>query len=61
MKSAKLEWSLNDLRAALQLLDEALKVFPDYAKLWMMAGQIYEQKTEFSKAFDSYNAGVQYY
>lgn len=61
MKSAKLEWSLNDLNAALQLLDEALKVFPDYAKLWMMTGQIYEQKTELSKAFDSYNAGVLYY
>lgn len=58
MKSAKLEWSLNDLSAALQLLDEALKVFPDYPKLWMMTGQIYEQKQDLPKAFDSYNAGV---
>lgn len=58
MKSAKLEWSLNDLDGALQLLDEALKVFPDYAKLWMMVGQIQEQKREFSKAFDAYNAGI---
>lgn len=58
MKSAKLEWSLNDLKAALHLLDEALRVFPDYPKLWMMTGQIYEQKGEYSKAFDAYNAGV---
>lgn len=58
MKSAKLEWSLNDLSASLQLLDEALKVFPDYAKLWMMTGQIYEQRRDVSKAFDAYNAGV---
>lgn len=58
MKSAKLEWSLNNLNGAIQLLDEALKVFPDYAKLWMMMGQIYEQKEDLSKAFDAYNAGV---
>lgn len=61
MKSAKLEWSLNDLKAALQLLEEALKVFPDFPKLWMMTGQIYEQMNEMSKAFDAYNAGVIYY
>jgi pre-mRNA-processing factor 6 len=58
MKSAKLEWSLNDLKAAQKLLEEALKVFPDFPKLWMMTGQIYEQEKEFSKAFDAYNAGV---
>lgn len=58
MKSAKLEWSLNDLEQALHLLDEALKVFPDYPKLWMMTGQIYEQMGDLAKAFDAYNAGV---
>lgn len=58
MKSAKLEWSLNDLNAALGLLEEALKVFPDFAKLWMMCGQIYEQKNEMSKAFDTYSIAV---
>nr|CAH7767016.1 unnamed protein product [Callosobruchus chinensis] len=58
MKSAKLEWSLNDLDQAIHLLDEALKVFPDFAKLWMMTGQIYEQKSEMSRAFDAYNAGI---
>lgn len=58
MKSAKLEWSLNDLSAALQLLEEALNVFPDFPKLWMMTGQIYEQMKDLSKAFDAYNSGV---
>lgn len=58
MKSAKLEWCLNDLDTALKLLDEALKVFPEFPKLWMMTGQIYEQKDDLSKAFDAYNSGV---
>lgn len=58
MKSAKLEWCLNDLKAALKLLDEAINMFPDFPKLWMMQGQIYEQMEDFSKAFDAYNSGV---
>lgn len=58
MKSAKLEWALNDLDAALKLLDEAAKAFPDFAKLWMMKGQIEEQRKEFSKALDTYHSGV---
>lgn len=58
MKSARLEWALNDLDAALKLLEEASKTFPEFAKLWMMKGQIEEQKKEFSKALDTYNAGV---
>lgn len=58
MKSAKLEWSLNDLDASLKLLEEALKVFPDFPKLWMMTGQIYEQKGDYSIAYDTYNTAV---
>lgn len=58
MKSAKLEWCLNDLDAALKLLEEALKVFPDFPKLWMMTGQIYEQKGDYNIAFDTYNGAV---
>lgn len=60
MKSAKLEWCLNDLKAALKLLDEALNMFPEFPKLWMMQGQIYEQMEDLSKAFDTYNAGVNF-
>lgn len=58
MKSAKLEWCLNDLKAALRLLDEAIGMFPEFPKLWMMQGQIYEQMEDLSKAFDAYNTGV---
>lgn len=60
MKSAKLEWSLNDLDASLTLLDEAIKVFPDFPKLWMMYGQIYEQRKDLTKAFEAYNSGVSF-
>ncbi|XP_071451634.1 pre-mRNA-processing factor 6 [Hetaerina americana] len=58
MKSAKLEWALDDLEKALHLLDEALKVFPDYAKLWMMKGQIEEQRGDQKQAWDTYHQGL---
>ncbi|XP_052872848.1 pre-mRNA-processing factor 6 [Anopheles cruzii] len=58
MKSAKLEWALNDLEEALGLLEDAVKVFPDFAKLWMMKGQIEEQKQLLERAAESYNAGL---
>lgn len=58
MKSAKLEWALNDLDRALSLLDEAIKVFPDYSKLWLMKGQIEEQQEALDKALETYNSGV---
>lgn len=58
MKSAKLEWALNDLQKASSLLDDAIKVFPDYAKLWLMKGQIEEQQGMIDKALETYNAGV---
>lgn len=57
MKSAKLEWALGELQAALVLLDEALQSFPTFAKLWMMKGQIEEQRNEIAKAVDTYNEG----
>lgn len=58
MKSAKLEWALKDLPEALKLLDEAVNVFPDYAKLWMMKGQIEEQQDKFEAAAITYATGV---
>lgn len=61
MKSAKLEWALNDLNQSIKLLNEAIAVFPDFPKLWMMIGQIHEQKKDISGAFDAYNAGVNVY
>lgn len=61
MKSAKLEWALNDLNQSIKLLNEAIAVFPDFPKLWMMIGQIHEHKKDISGAFDAYNAGVNIY
>ncbi|GLH16055.1 Protein crooked neck [Gryllus bimaculatus] len=57
MKSAKLEWALDNLDQALRLLEEAIKVFPDFAKLWLMKGQIEEQQGNLDKAWDTYNTG----
>lgn len=58
MKSAKLEWALDNLPDALNLLEEAVKVFPEYAKLWMMKGQIEEQQNQFEHASLTYNTGL---
>lgn len=58
MKSAKLEWALENLNDALNLLEEAVKVFPDFPRLWMIKGQIEEQKKEFDTATDTYIQGI---
>lgn len=58
MKSAKLEWALDNLPDALTLLEEAVKVFPDFAKLWMMKGQIEEQQNQLERASATYNTGL---
>ena len=58
MKSAKLEWALNNLEAALNLLKEALEMFEDFPKLWLMKGQIEEQKNMNEQALITYNQGV---
>lgn len=39
LKSAKLERELNNVATELEMLEEALGKFPDYAKFYMMAGQ----------------------
>lgn len=55
MKSAKLEWCLDNLDEALKLLAEAVEVFPTFHKLWLMKGQIEEQKGELDGAHETYN------
>lgn len=40
MKSAKLEWSLGNISEALKLLNESIALYPTFAKLFMMKGQI---------------------
>jgi len=58
MKSARLEWCLNDLKAAVELLEQGLTSYPDYPKLWMMAGQIQEQLGNTEKARRVYADGI---
>ncbi|KAG8199374.1 hypothetical protein JTE90_011834 [Oedothorax gibbosus] len=58
MKSVRLEWALGDLKKANTLIDEGIKQYPDFAKLWMMRGQILEQENRFSEARDVYNQGI---
>jgi pre-mRNA-processing factor 6 len=59
MKSAKLEWALGNLDQSLRLLEEAIEVFPEFAKLWLMKGQIEEQQGKVGKAWQTYNAGIE--
>lgn len=60
MKSVRLYWCLNDLQAAKELLDEALKSYGDFAKLWMMKGQIFAQQgsSGFESAREAYLEGL---
>jgi pre-mRNA-processing factor 6 len=57
MKSAVLERQLNKNKEALDLLDEALKKFPSFPKLWMIKGQILEE-TSIESARDVYSQGI---
>ncbi|KAF4792125.1 hypothetical protein TURU_123599 [Turdus rufiventris] len=58
MKSGKLEWLLGNIAAAQELCEEALKHYEDFPKLWMMKGQIKEQKQLVEKAWKAYNQGL---
>ncbi|KAI0601657.1 pre-mRNA splicing factor [Biscogniauxia sp. FL1348] len=58
MKSVAFERQLNDLDAALDLVQQALNLFPSYAKLWMMKGQIYEDLGKMLQAREAYATGV---
>ncbi|XP_014780302.1 pre-mRNA-processing factor 6 [Octopus bimaculoides] len=58
MKSVKLEWCLGEIDNAKLLLEEAVKHYPDFAKLWMMKGQIEEQRSNISIAREAYNQGL---
>lgn len=57
MKSARLEWCLGRFEAAEQLLLEAVEQFPKYPKLWMMLGQVREQRDDADGALNSYKEG----
>ena len=58
MKSAKLEWVLGEIEKALALLNAALERHAEFAKLWMMLGEIEEERGNFDTARDVYTRGV---
>lgn len=58
MKSIKLEWVLGNLSEAERLLDEAVQKYPDFAKLWMMKGQIQEELNNVDNAREAYKQGT---
>lgn len=58
MKSAKLEWQLNELGKALEFVENGLKMFPEFPKLWMMKGQLYEQQLFHDLAREAYQDGI---
>jgi len=58
MKSVKLEWCLGERKKSIELLDESVRLYSDFAKLWMMRGQIEEQDNNIEYARDTYNQGL---
>lgn len=58
MRSVAFERQEGDNEAALELVQEALQLFPTAAKLWMMKGQIYEDLGRMPQAREAYGAGV---
>ncbi|KAK4190729.1 PRP1 splicing factor, N-terminal-domain-containing protein [Podospora australis] len=58
MRSAAYERQLGNHEAALDLVIDALRLFPTAPKLWMMKGQIYEDLAQLPQAREAYAAGV---
>lgn len=58
IKSAAFERQLGHTDEALDLVNQAIQLYPQSDKLWMMKGQIYEGKGNFNKAREAYRTGV---
>ncbi|CAG8952345.1 hypothetical protein HYFRA_00001091 [Hymenoscyphus fraxineus] len=58
MKSVAFERQSGDIEAALDLVNQALQLFPSAAKLWMMKGQIYDGEGKAPQARDAYSTGT---
>ncbi|SJK96853.1 related to pre-mRNA splicing factor prp1 [Armillaria ostoyae] len=58
MKSAVFERQQGQIDEALKTLSAALKKFPKFAKLYMVQGQIYEDRNDIPSARASYSAGI---
>ncbi|KAH6675588.1 putative Pre-mRNA-splicing factor prp1 [Halenospora varia] len=58
MKSVAFERQLGNVDAALDLVNQALQLFPAAAKLWMMKGQIYESEGKIPQAREAFSTGT---
>ncbi|KHJ91194.1 tetratricopeptide repeat protein [Oesophagostomum dentatum] len=58
MKSARLEWCLGDLERAKELIREGLEKYPDFAKFYMMLGQIFLQENNYDEARKTITDGI---
>ncbi|EJF63314.1 hypothetical protein DICSQDRAFT_102468 [Dichomitus squalens LYAD-421 SS1] len=58
MKSAVFERQQGQLDNALETLVTAIKKYPKFAKLYMIQGQIHQQRKDFAAARASYAAGI---
>lgn len=58
IKSVAFERQLNNVTAALDLVTQALQLYPKADKLWMMKGQIYEAENKLPQAREAYNTGT---
>ena len=58
LKSVAFERQQGNDETALELVNEALQIYPKTAKLWMMKGQIYENANKLPQAREAYNTGT---
>ena len=59
VKSAAFERQIGNDEEALDLVNQALQLYPLSEKLWMIKGQIYESSNNSDKAREAYRLGVQ--
>lgn len=57
IKSVAFERQAGDLESALNMVNQALVIYPSAAKLWMQKGQIYENLGQTAQAREAYNTG----
>ncbi|KAI9751792.1 MAG: hypothetical protein M1815_000922 [Lichina confinis] len=58
VESVAFERRLGDNEASLDLVNQALQLYPKADELWMMKGQIYEEKNKLPQAREAYNTGT---
>src|ERR1700722_278698 len=58
MKSAAFERQNGELEQALSILDAAIPKFPRAAKLYMIQGQIHQDRRDYAAARASFAAGI---